>query len=438
MGSADRNPIYNLKAVVRETGVRPETLRAWERRYGLPRPSRTPGGHRLYSRRDIEIIRWILDRQAEGLSVGQAVALWRALEAEGKDPLRERSSPSRTPLAVGSLEELRDRWVEACLRFSETEAEVILAQAMALYPPEQVFLELIGPAMGMIGDLWYRGKATVQQEHFASALAACCLNARIAALPPPTGSQRLIVGCPPRELHALPALLLVFLLRQRGWPLIYLGPDVPLARLEEALREIRPHLVVMTAQMLETAATLADVAEFLCLQGVPLAYGGRIFQEAPSTRRHLLGFYLGDNWAHCPERIADLLADPHRGPEGAPLPAPFREALAWWRDRWPSMEVSLRQDWEAGAAGAEASEGLGALGRAIEAALRLGDPTLLHAELAWIRGLLLHYGYPLSSLAHMLRATAGRIRAHGPLPSPVEGVLAVLDAEARSLTNVLE
>src|SRR4030042_4721348 len=64
----DRRGSFNVKAVVRETGLKPDTLRAWERRYRLPRPERTAGGHRLYSQRDIDCLRWLAARQTEGLS----------------------------------------------------------------------------------------------------------------------------------------------------------------------------------------------------------------------------------------------------------------------------------------------------------------------------------------------------------------------------------
>ena len=45
---------FNLKAVVQQTGIKPDTLRAWERRYGLPTPERSSGGHRLYSQDDVD------------------------------------------------------------------------------------------------------------------------------------------------------------------------------------------------------------------------------------------------------------------------------------------------------------------------------------------------------------------------------------------------
>ena len=76
-------PRFNLKAVVQQTGLKPDTLRAWERRYGLPTPERSSGGHRLYSRRDIDTIKWLIARQQEGLSIKRAVEQWRQIEADG-------------------------------------------------------------------------------------------------------------------------------------------------------------------------------------------------------------------------------------------------------------------------------------------------------------------------------------------------------------------
>src|SRR5512135_1445287 len=91
-------PAFNLKVVLKETGLGADTLRAWERRYGLPVPQRTQGGHRLYSQRDIETIKWLMARQAEGLSISRAVDLWNKQNASGSDPLAG-TTPS-TPLSL--------------------------------------------------------------------------------------------------------------------------------------------------------------------------------------------------------------------------------------------------------------------------------------------------------------------------------------------------
>ena len=69
-------PTYNLKAVIKEIGLTADTLRAWERRYGLPMPQRTRGGHRLYSERDIHVIKWLRRQQSDGLAISRAIGKW--------------------------------------------------------------------------------------------------------------------------------------------------------------------------------------------------------------------------------------------------------------------------------------------------------------------------------------------------------------------------
>src|SRR5512138_2685637 len=112
-------PIYNLKAVLKETGIAADTLRAWERRYGVPMPQRTPGGHRLYSQRDIHLIKWLLARQAEGLSISRAVKQWNTLIESGEDPLGEMQDALRARRGSSNeaLISIREDWLSASLRF---------------------------------------------------------------------------------------------------------------------------------------------------------------------------------------------------------------------------------------------------------------------------------------------------------------------------------
>src|SRR5215212_1390860 len=96
-------PAFNLKVVLKETGIAADTLRAWERRYGLPMPQRSAGGHRLYSQRDIEIIKWLMKRQEAGLSISRAVDLWNEQIALGTDPLADLvQTASTTPIELQS------------------------------------------------------------------------------------------------------------------------------------------------------------------------------------------------------------------------------------------------------------------------------------------------------------------------------------------------
>ena len=161
MSPINKAPTYNLKVVIRETGIKPDTLRAWERRYGLPEPARSAGGHRLYSQYDTETIKWLMVRQEEGLRINRAVKLWRSIEESGQDPL-EAMPPEATPAQLppaemytgSTIDKMRDGWLAACLGFNELAAEQILAQAFARYPLETVCVEVLQKGLSQIGEHW--------------------------------------------------------------------------------------------------------------------------------------------------------------------------------------------------------------------------------------------------------------------------------------------
>lgn len=259
-----RTPTYNLKAVLRETGIKPDVLRAWERRYGLPMPDRTPGGHRLYSLYDIETVKWLIQRQNEGLSISRAVDLWNEMLSQDRDPLEKSTQPTLALQArqqaiylppETNLESIRSHWLAACLNYNETAAEQALNQAFGLYPVETVCTEILQRGMAELGMLWYEGRASVQQEHFASGLAMRRLDSLLSAAPAPTRSQTVLIGCPPDEWHTFTPLLLALFLRRRGINVIYLGANVPANRFEETIAAIQPSLIILAAQQLTSAAT---------------------------------------------------------------------------------------------------------------------------------------------------------------------------------------
>jgi DNA-binding transcriptional MerR regulator len=388
---------YNVRAVVRETGLKPDTLRVWERRYGLPKPHRSSGGHRLYSERDIVTIKWLVARKQEGMSISRAVALWKSLEAEGQDPLAtipRAATPGEMTLAPAggaTLAEMRHEWISACLAFDEGRAESILAQAFALYPPETVTLELLQKGLAQIGDAWYRGEATVQQEHFASAQAMRRLSALVMATPQPTRSGRILVACPPEEMHEFVLLLLTFLLRRRGWHVVFLGARVPQAQFESTLETTRPDLVILAAQQLRTAATLLDIAQVLQQENIPLAFGGRVFNLLPDLRERIPGHFLGEKIEDGVPRAEQLLASPHLLEAGTEIAAceECQAALAHYRECQPAIDSALWSEMrESGVSYASLSAANSNMADNIIAALKLGNLDYLGIDIDWIAQLL--------------------------------------------------
>jgi len=426
-------PTYNLKAVIQETGLKPDTLRAWERRYGLPKPQRTKGKHRLYSQRDIELLKWLIARQEEGLSISRAVEMWRRLEAEGQDPLQTVATahPAQAAVSGGAIEDLRGTWLKACLAFDEQASENVLAQAFALYPPEAVCFEVLQKGLFEVGEGWYRGQVTVQQEHFASALANRRLATLIASMPAPSRSGRIVVACPPDEEHVFSATLLAFIERRRGWDVLFLGANVPLMRLEAALRQTQPQLVIASAQQLHTAATLIDVAELSRQEKIALAFGGLIFNRIPALRDRISGYFLSERLDQAPEVVERLMVSPRPASAVEPPSRAYRDALAQYQEQRAPIEASV---WEALGQSEIPRDYLTIANHNlvlnVVAALRLGDMSFVGSDLEWIEGLLIHHRAPDGdTLRHYLRVYRKAVSDHlGDVGAPIVDWLEMVTA----------
>jgi MerR family transcriptional regulator, light-induced transcriptional regulator len=390
-------PSFNLKVVLKETGIAADTLRAWERRYGLPMPQRSAGGHRLYSQRDIETIKWLMKRQAEGLSISRAVDLWNEQLASGSDPLAGSVFSPIIPLqnqsAETTLDSLRAQWVEACVNFNESGAEQTLNQAFSIFPVEAVCIEVLQKGMSEIGNLWYENQASVQQEHFALGLAMRRLDALLNASPAPARNQTVLVGCPPNEWHTLTSLLLSLLLRRRGLNVLYLGANVPIAKFTDTVKSVKANLVILTAQQLSSAATLQHTARAFSSQKIPVAFGGRIFNLRPGLADSIAGRFLGQDLYTALEEIENLLQGEAKFSRPRAASQIYVTAHQAFDSRHAQIETTVKELLEPLSMSPDDIEtGLHFLGENISAALQLGDMAHVSAEIDWLKGLLGSHG----------------------------------------------
>src|SRR5437660_3079621 len=203
-------PTFNTKAVVQQTGVPAPTLRAWERRYKLIAPERANNTYRLYSQRDIALIRWLKERVDAGIAISQAVALFRHMYEEYRrwadgdkklysppPPVESHApfqvivtssaaeEPQATPTksavkpligqkwaladiepppgypTVHNMRAARWRIIDAFQHFDEAGANILMSSMLAIYPVEQVCTDLITPTLWHTGQLWAERELTV-------------------------------------------------------------------------------------------------------------------------------------------------------------------------------------------------------------------------------------------------------------------------------------
>lgn len=247
--------------VSRRVGVSPELLRAWELRYGLLQPSRSPGGFRLYSSADEERIKRMRAFQTQGLSAAEAARL--ALES---------TAAAETPAGGGEVALDRTPLAHALERFDEPAAQEAFDRALSAVSIESLLRDLVIPYLHDLGERWEAGTTSVAQEHFASNF----LRGRLLSLARgwgQGGGPLAILACAPGELHDLPLIAFGLALRAHGWRIAFLGPDTPLGTLADASAKLEPRLVVVSAT---SAARLARVRDELgtLARSTPLALAG--------------------------------------------------------------------------------------------------------------------------------------------------------------------
>jgi MerR family transcriptional regulator, light-induced transcriptional regulator len=305
-------PLYSVAAVARHTGVPAVTLRAWERRYGFPRPRRASGGRRLYTQRDIWTVRALRTQTGLGVPISRAIAV---LRDGGWPPAAADEVPSGDGQAP--LSALRSELQQALLDLAAGRAENVLSEAFSLLPVEDVCLGVIQPALNEIGRRWQRGEASVAQEHFATAL----IRARLSSLLEHTLVQmdrpEIVAACPPGEWHELGLLMICLFLARRGYRVGYLGANLPAEEFARVVQLGRPRLVLLSAQTEETADELRDVLRRLRRLPTPrpeLAYGGWVFDARPELRARTSGVYLGGD-ARAAATTVEQLLGASRGPQ---------------------------------------------------------------------------------------------------------------------------
>ena len=388
----DHTPLYNLSSVLRETGLKADLVRAWENRYGVPKPQRSAGGHRLYSEYDIQTLKWLRARQAEGLSISSAVDLWNSLLNKGEEPLQGLAAQETTRVLQDPsvrFEILRDEWLAACIRFDGTTAENILNQAFSLYQAEQVCTGILQDGLRIMGERWFTGAVTVQQEHFASALAIRKLDAILAAAPAPLRSQTILVGCPAGEWHTFPSLLISVFLVRRGYRVVYLGANVPSEQLAETAETIRPDLVILSAQRLPTAATLKTAASRL--RRFPLAFGGLIFNLNPELIPLIGGHFLGSDLNRAIRIAEDLLTNRTENPASGQISPEIMEGLDLFFETRGLIESNMNTQTRLTSGDSDSLTEINLqFGEAIAAALAFGNLDLLSEELVWVNRIIIN------------------------------------------------
>ncbi|MDP9480766.1 MAG: MerR family transcriptional regulator [Actinomycetota bacterium] len=285
---------YKIKEAAELTGVTPELLRSWERRYGVPLPKRSPSGHRLYSEEDVRAVRWIRKKTDWGMGVRRAVELFKG--------------GGSAPGAQDDLEAVRYTLLDHLLAGEEGKAGAVLEGAVSGHGVESVCVEVVEPVLVLVGELWHRGVIGVVHEHLITESLKSVLI-RLLAEEKKTGPDgvKVIVGCAPEELHEMGLLMLALFLARRGFDVLYLGQAVPLDDLGVFAAGFGAKAVFLSASHKPRAKRmLRELPRLEAASGAQVFVGGSAFEDE-SLREAAVGRFLGGSVREAADVAAELL-----------------------------------------------------------------------------------------------------------------------------------
>lgn len=258
---------FRIQVVSELTGVPAPTLRAWERRYGIPTPARTASAYRLYSDHDVAMVRRLRDLCANGMSIAEAARMVKASE----DGAATLETADGDPFTVATR-----RLLDAILAFDTRAVEREVARAQYLGSAVSVFERVFQPVMRRVGELWHEGNLSVAQEHITTTVITDAVRNMVRLTNPEDSSRTVLLGCFADEEHALPVHGVALRLASWGIGTVTLGMRTPPSAIAHAVRQLRPTGVGLSVTSpLDPAVAAPLLAEYAkACDGAPWFVGG--------------------------------------------------------------------------------------------------------------------------------------------------------------------
>jgi DNA-binding transcriptional MerR regulator/methylmalonyl-CoA mutase cobalamin-binding subunit len=262
--------MYSIKAVSQATGLTVETLRAWERRYGVVEPQRDDMGRRVYGPEDVLRLRRLREATERGHPISRLVALDEAALA---DLLHE---PERRPPSAAASAFV-ERILDAARRFAADECEQALTLAISLMPPARLIEEVLEPLLHEVGDRWHSGQFSIAQERLVSTVVRKHVGLIVETYGRTARRQAIVFATLVGERHELGLLMSAMVCASHGCKVHYLGADLPPEEVARYARAVGAAVVALSVVLHEglrdLPAQLASMRELLG-SDIPVWIGG--------------------------------------------------------------------------------------------------------------------------------------------------------------------
>ena len=211
--------MYRIKDIANLTGLKPATIRMWEKRYKLVSPMRTETNIRLYSEKDLlKLLNITLLLQHKFKISKLSVMTDEEISKKINEVSHDNSIPNTVKQLLKSLTTLDEKLFDA-----------EMSKSITAYGLKKVYLEVLMPFFEKIGVMWQAGSISSIQEHFVSNLVRQTIIVEISKLPKPSNERPIdfILFCREGEMHELSLLFYNYCLLKQNYKTLYLGQNVP-------------------------------------------------------------------------------------------------------------------------------------------------------------------------------------------------------------------
>ncbi|MGH2553811.1 MAG: MerR family transcriptional regulator [Chitinophagaceae bacterium] len=289
---------FTIKDIETISGIKAHTIRIWEQRYDILKPTRTDTNIRRYSSDELKQILNISLLNRNGFKISH---ISRMTDAEMQEKI----------LSLSDVHAQADRLVNeiiAKLSSLEIEAfekqidEYILSKGI-----ERTITQLIFPFLEKIGILWLTNNINPAQEHLVSNIIRSKLINGIESVHSKTRIKKtFLLFLPESEYHELGLLFVHYLLKSKGARVYYLGANIPMKDAVFVFRKMRPDIIYMHLTSTSSEFNLDKYVQKLKLHigNTPVIISGYIAQHYKKTMP--ANFHLKKSLSQLMEYISTL------------------------------------------------------------------------------------------------------------------------------------
>ena len=237
--------LWPIGAVTQRTGINEHTLRAWEKRFGFPRPVRLGSGHRRYTGEQVRRILRIRAALERGHRAGEVVPL----DVERLEALLKSSGVPVASPPASSIDDWLKETLDLARRFEALHLAVALHRESSILGIPRFLSERVAPLIRVIGEEWEHDRIGVRHEHLVSMLVEDHVRALRRPLELSASGRPVILATLPGEQHVLGMQMAALAIVLRGRAVRVLGANTPIAEIISSAAVFSPAAVGLSISM---------------------------------------------------------------------------------------------------------------------------------------------------------------------------------------------